>query len=110
MTQINIDLEEILKQAFIEHFDYDRLVDALSTDICQSNPDWWRDEIIDCLKDVLIKTIKENDDFVKQVIRELVDENMSEDFIQDVIENEVRDRVRNAIPQFEVKVKKGGIV
>lgn len=106
MTQINIDLEEILKQAFIEHFDYDHLADALSTDICQSNPDWWRDEIIECLKDVLIKTIKKNDDFVKQIIRDVVDGYITEDLVQDIIEDEVRGRVRSAIPEFEVKVKK----
>ena len=105
MTNINLDLEKLIKEAFIEDFDYDHFVDAISTDIWQSNPDWWRDKVVEPLKDVLIKAIKENDDFVREMIRDLVDENMNEDFIQDVIEKEVRSRIRLALPEFEVKIK-----
>lgn len=45
MTNINIDLEKLIKEAFIEDFNYDYFVDAISTDICQSNPEWWQEKV-----------------------------------------------------------------
>lgn len=105
MTNINIDLEKLIKEAFIEDFDYDHFVDAISTDICQCNPEWWREKIVTPLKDVLIKVIKENDNFVKEIIRDIVEEYVSEETIQDIAETEVRNRVRVALPEFEVKIK-----
>lgn len=105
MTNINIDLEKLVKESFIEEFDYDHIVDAISTDICQSNPEWWQEKIVTPIKDVLIKVIKENDNFVKDIIREIVEEYVSEETIQDIAETEVRNRVRVLLPEFEVKIK-----
>ena len=105
MTNINIDLEKLIKEAFIEDFDYDHFVDAISTDICQSNPEWWQEKVVTPIKDVLIKTIKKNDTFIKEIIQGIVEEYVSEETIQDIAETEVRNRVRVALPEFEVKIK-----
>lgn len=105
MTNINIDLEKLIKEAFIEDFDYDHFVDAICTDVCQSNPEWWQEKIVTPIKDVLIKAIKKNDDFIKDIIREIIKEYVSEETIQNIAETEVRNRVRVSLPEFEVKIK-----
>ena len=50
---MKIDIEKLIKDSFIENFNYDDFLDSLSEDIHSSNPDWWAKVVVEPLKETL---------------------------------------------------------
>lgn len=102
---VNIDVNELVKEAIIEKFDEDIFIEQLSMNIHQSNPDWWIEHIVNPLKDILLDTILNNKDFLKEVIDNLFDREASYDRLMRILEDKAEQRMRELMPHVSVKIE-----
>lgn len=102
---VNIDINELVKEAIIEKFDEDIFIEQLSMDIHQSNPDWWIEKIVNPIKDILLNAILNNKDFLKEVIDNLFDREASYDRLMRILEDKAEQRMRELMPRVSVKIE-----
>ena len=102
---VNIDINKLVKEAIIEKFDEDIFIEQLSMDIHQSKPDWWIEHIVNPLKDILLDTILNNKDFLKEVIDNLFDREASYDRLMRILEDKAEQRMRELMPRVSVKIE-----
>lgn len=102
---VNIDINKLVKEAIIEKFDEDIFIEQLSMDIHKSNPDWWIEKIVNPLKDILLDTILNNKDFLKEVIDNLFDREASYDRLMRILEDKAEQRMRELMPHVSVKIE-----
>lgn len=102
---VNININELVKEAIIEKFDEDIFIEQLSMDIHQSNPDWWIEHIVNPLKDILLDAILNNKDFLKEVIDNLFDREASYDRLMRILEDKAEQRMRELMPNVSVKIE-----
>ena len=92
MTKLELDVEKIIEKAVVENFDNSAWVDSLSEDICRNNPQFWAEQIVKPLRDVLSKSLLENKEFLKECIFEYMDQEFDcrmEEYIQEAAERKV---------------------
>lgn len=104
MTNFNIDIERIIKDAFMENFNDGAFIDDLSDDICRDNPEWWAEKIVKPLKNTLDKAILENKDFIKEIIWEYMDTEFYEK-IEDYIKNCIYEKVKDLTQNIKIKAE-----
>ena len=97
MTDINIDFEKIIKEAFMQNFDTSAFINKLSEDICEDNPHWWVEQIVEPMRETLNKAILENEKLLKECIFEYLDEEFdirTEEYIRDSVERRIESLTR----------------
>lgn len=68
MTKLNVDIEDIIKDAFMKNLDTTDWINELSEDIRRDNPEWWAEMVVKPLRETLAKAISENKDLLKEII------------------------------------------
>lgn len=105
MTNLNIDIEQILKDAFMNAFDAGDFINDLSHDINQNDPEWWASQVVKPLRDTLNKAISENKDFLKEIIWEFMDREFY-DKVDRLIKVAIDERVKELSRGLRIKVEK----
>ena len=105
MTKIDLDIENIIKEAIIENFDMDAFVNSLSEDIHNSNPDWWVRQVVNPLRETLEKAILENKDIIKYVIEDILDREYPYEKIEKILEEKAEERISALLPKVKIKME-----
>lgn len=106
MTKLNIDIEKIIKEAFMQNFDTTAFINKLSEDICEDNPHWWVEQIVEPMRETLNKAILENEKLLKECIFEYLDEEFdirTEEYIRDAAERRIESLTRG----LRIRLEKG---
>lgn len=106
MTKLNIDIENIIKEAFMQNFDTSAFINELSEDICEGNPDWWAEQIVKPMRETLNKAILENEKLLKECIFEYLDDEFDvrmEEYIRDAAER----RIESLTQGLRIRLEKG---
>lgn len=104
MAKINIDIEQMLKDAFKEAFDAGEFINDLSHDISNNDPEWWASRVIEPLRDTLNKAISENKDFLKEIIWEFMDREFY-DKVDRLIKVAIDERVEELTRGLRIRVE-----
>lgn len=92
MTKIEIDLTDVV--------DYDSLSDSiienLSEDIHNSNPDWWAEKVCKPMQEDL-KKLLEDRELKQNSIAQLLEDYVGVDYIRDRIDRDIGEQVRAVI-------------
>lgn len=108
MSKFDLDIKQLVKDAIVEKFDEDIFIEQLSLDICQSNPEWWAEKIVNPLRDTLNKAILEDKDFIKAIIWEYMDREFYgevKDKLKHIIYEYVGAKVKKIMPEFDIVFK-----
>lgn len=90
MTKLNIDIETIIKDAFMKNLDTTDWINELSEDIRRDNPEWWAEMVVKPLRETLAKAISENKDLLKEIIENYL-------YQEAEIDTKVDDYIREAV-------------
>lgn len=94
MTKITIDVGT---KDIIECIDTADLVEAITEDIQDNNPEWWTKKVCEPLLKVIKETITRNDnDLIRDVIREVIDEIVFEVGLDNLVIKTVEDIVKDS--------------
>lgn len=102
---MKIDIEKLIKDSFIENFNYDDFLDSLSEDIHSSNPDWWAKVVVEPLKETLQTAILNNKDLIQNVIENVIDYDFAYDKLQALMEEKLKERIDNLMPKIKIKLE-----
>lgn len=94
MTKIELDLTDVI--------DYDRLSDSiienLSEDIHNSNPEWWTEKVCKPMQENL-KELLEDRELIQNSITQLLEDYVCFDYIRNKVDRAISEQVNAAIKE-----------
>lgn len=92
MTKLELDINEILDFDSLS----DSIIENLSKDIHQSNPEWWAEKVCKSMQEDL-KKLLEDRELIQNSITQLLDNYVGANYILDKIDRAISEQVKAAI-------------
>ena len=92
MTKLELDINEILDFDSLS----DSIIENLSKDIRQSNPEWWAEKVCKSMQEDLNKLLEDRE-LIQNSITQLLDNYVGANYILDKIDRAISEQVKAAI-------------
>lgn len=101
---MEIDIDNIVKEAIKEQFDMENFVDSIAKDI-ETNPEWWADNIVTPIKKEILRQLK-NQPFMEAVMTSLLEQegDWIKNTIEDSLQKYLQERVIINLPDIRILV------